>query len=76
MKIKAKTIVGKEYEFDAEPTEKVYTLKQRISEKIGIHVDQIKLVYNGKPLREDGTLEEQNVKPGSLIQIASHIRGG
>jgi hypothetical protein len=75
MKIKFKSIVGKVYEFDVEPTDKVYTLKPKISEKIGISKEYLNLVYNGVPLKDDKTFDEQGVKPDSLIRPGGLLRG-
>jgi ubiquitin-like protein Nedd8 len=59
---------------DIEPTDKIYTLKQEFSEKIGIPEADLRLVYNGAPLKEDATLDEQGVEPGSIIFVKVFLR--
>jgi hypothetical protein len=76
MIIKIKAMTGKLYEFDTESADKAYALKQKLSEKIGIAVEQLKLVYNGVPLKDTETVGEKNIKPGSVIQAALVLKGG
>jgi hypothetical protein len=40
MQVKVKTMVGRVYEFDVKPEEKVFGLMQRVSENVGIPPDQ------------------------------------
>jgi ubiquitin-like protein Nedd8 len=76
MLVKVKTMVGKEVEFDITGAEKVFILKGKIAEKVGIPEPQQKLVCNGKPMIEDKTFNDQNIKAGSVIQLALVLRGG
>jgi hypothetical protein len=70
MLVKVKTMVGKEVEFDVGGTDKVFSLKGKIAEKVGIPPEQQKLVCNGKPMIEDKTFSDQDIKAGSVIQLA------
>jgi ubiquitin-like protein Nedd8 len=76
MKVIVKKVSGRLHEFNVEPTDKVFTMKQKLSEEIGIHVDQIALVYSGKPLKENETFDEQSIKPNSEIQMIPTLIGG
>jgi hypothetical protein len=66
--------MSREYEFDVEPYDKVYTLKEKVSEKVGIENIYIRLCFDGIPLKKDKTFDEQSVKPDSKI-IAVYVAG-
>jgi Ubiquitin family len=51
-------------------------VKQALQEKEGIQVDQIKLIYSGKPLLDDKTLGSYNITAGTTIYMILHLRGG
>jgi hypothetical protein len=70
MLVKVKTMVGKEIDFDITESDKVFSLKSKIAEKVGINPEQQKLVCNGKPMVEDKTFQDQDIKAGSVIQLA------
>jgi len=42
----------------------------------GIGVDQIKLIYNGKQLADDKTLESYNIEAGKVLHMVLTLRGG
>jgi hypothetical protein len=42
----------------------------------GITVDQIKLIYNGKQLADDKTLESYNIEAGKVLHMVLTLRGG
>jgi hypothetical protein len=74
MEVKVKTMVGKEYKFAMNSTERVYTLMQKVSEQVGIPAEQQRLVFNGKALKNEDTLENQNVVGGSTVQLLVQLR--
>jgi hypothetical protein len=77
MKLRVRNISGRIIEVEVSPTETVYVLRERLSEQIGIHSSQIRLVYRGIPLRINETLAAQNVTElGGLIQAAVVLQGG
>lgn len=46
-----------------------------LAEKTGVHKDQIRLVFKGKPMLDDKTLDEQGVKAGSIVHMIMQMRG-
>jgi hypothetical protein len=46
-----------------------------LAEKTAIGVDQMRLVYGGKPMSDEKSFGEQNVQPGSVIQLVLQLRG-
>jgi hypothetical protein len=51
-------------------------VKHELQEKEGIQVDQIRLIFSGKQLADDKTLEDYGVVPGSVIHMVLQLRGG
>jgi len=47
-----------------------------VQEKEGIQVDQIRLIFGGKQMSDDKSLEEYSVTPGSVIHMVLQLRGG
>ena len=47
-----------------------------MQEKEGIQVDQIRLIFGGKQMSDDKSLEEYSVTPGSVIHMVLQLRGG
>ena len=59
-----------------EPTDEVKTIKQSLQEKVGIQVDQIRLIYSGKQLADDKKIEFYNITAGGTIHMVLQLRGG
>lgn len=59
-----------------EPENQVLAVKQALQEKEGIQVDQIKLIYSGKQLADDKTLESYGIAAGATIHMVLQLRGG
>ena len=47
MTIKVKTLTGREFEIDIEPSDTVQRIKERLEEKEGIAPDQQRLIFSG-----------------------------
>jgi hypothetical protein len=76
MQVKIKTLTGKVTDYTIEGEDTVLSLKQALQEKEGITVEQIKLIYNGKQLADDKTLDTYNVEAGKTIHMVLTLRGG
>ena len=76
MQIKIKTLTGKVMDINVENDESVLALKQNLQEKEGIAVDQIKLIYNGKQLADDNSLESYKIEAGKTVHMVLTLRGG
>ena len=61
---------------NVEPTDEIREIKQYLQEKEGIQVDQIRLIYSGKQLADNNTVEFYNVAAGSTIHMVLQLRGG
>ena len=75
-KIFIKTLTGRKQALNFEPENQVLAVKQALQEKEGIQVDQIKLIYSGKQLADDKTLESYGIAAGATIHMVLQLRGG
>eukprot|EP01031_Cornospumella_fuschlensis_P031238 gene31238-37749_t len=76
MQIFIKTLTGRKQQFTFENDATLLAVKQALQEKEGIQVDQIRLIFSGKQLSDEKTLQEQNVNPGDTIHMVLQLRGG
>jgi ubiquitin-like protein Nedd8 len=76
IQIYIKTLTGRKQALNFEPENQVVAVKQSLQEKEGIQVDQIKLIYSGKQLADDKTLESYNIAAGATIHMVLQLRGG
>lgn len=59
-----------------EPEKTILELKELIEEKEGIEVDRIKLLFGGKQLEDDKTIESYSIKEGYSIIMAMKMGKG
>jgi len=71
-----KTLTGRKQPFNFEPENQVLAIKQALQEKEGIQVDQIRLIFSGKQLADERTLESYSINAGATIHMVLQLRGG
>ena len=71
-----KTITGKKISFLLELNETIRDLKIKIHEREGCAVEVQRLVFNGKPLNDDLTLESYNIQQESTLHLVERLLGG
>ena len=76
MQIFVKTQNGKNMAIDVEPEDTVGKLKEKIQEKEEVPVDQQRLVYGGKQLDDEATLQSYDIKNESTIHLVLRLKGG
>ncbi|CAR65204.1 ubiquitin-related domain-containing protein [Yarrowia lipolytica] len=76
MKIKIKTLIGKEIEMDVEPEDQISVLKEKIEELEGIPPAQQRLVFTGKQLQDEKTIAENKIEAGASLHLVLALRGG
>ncbi len=69
-----KTLTGKNYKVNASDFKTIADLKENISEKIGFTVDQQRLIFGGKQLEDNRTLDDYNIKNGCVVSLVLRIR--
>ena len=76
MLITIKTLSGRKLSLDFDNTQKISDIKEALTEKEGIPVQQIRLIYGGKILKDEITIQEANIDPGSTLMMMMHLKGG
>ncbi|BCR85014.1 putative UV excision repair protein (RadW) [Aspergillus chevalieri] len=67
MKLTFKDLKQQKFTIDAEPSETVGQVKEKISTEKGWEVPQLKLIYSGKILQDDKTVESYNIEEKGFI---------
>ncbi|GES66942.1 UV excision repair protein rhp23 [Aspergillus terreus] len=67
MKLTFKDLKQEKFEIDAEPSETVGQVKERICQLKGWEVPQLKLIYSGKILKDENTIESYKVEEKGFI---------
>ncbi|TRM67423.1 ubiquitin-related domain-containing protein [Schizophyllum amplum] len=76
MLIKVKTLTGKEIELDADPEDKIRRVKEKVEEQTGIPPDQQRLIFSGRQLKNEQSVQEVGITPGSVLHVVLALRGG
>ena len=69
-----KTLSGKSITLDVSDSDKIDSIKQKIFEKEGIPVDQMRLVFNGKQLEDNNTISDYGIESDSTIHLVLRLR--
>lgn len=77
MKLLVKPLGGGNFHLDVEPSAKIASVKEQIQESQGHAVDLQKLIFSGKILDNDKTIEEYGIQEKDfLVVMVSKVRGG
>ena len=76
MQIIIKTLSGRKLSLEFDPTQKVIEIKQTLQQKEGIPVAQIRLISAGQVLKDDLTIEQAKITPGTTLMMMMHLKGG
>ena len=76
MKIILKTLGRKEFEVDVENSDTTENLKLKIQKIEGIPPDQQRIVFDGKKLEDNKTIEDYKIKEGCILRMVLRLRGG
>ena len=75
MIIIVKTVTTRYLELDTlEPSHTVLQLKEAIESSEGIPVIQQRLIFNGKPLQDELTIEASGISAGATVHMVLALR--
>ena len=69
-----KNLSGHNFIIPCDSSESIMTLKYKIEEIAEIDVDSIRLIFQGKQLEDNRTLEDYNIVKGSIIHLVLRLR--
>ncbi len=76
MQIFIKTLAGKSITIETEQTETIASIKAKIEDKEGIAVREQRLIYAGKQLDDNLTLQEASIENLSTVHLVLRLLGG
>ena len=76
MQLFVKTLAGKTVSIECEESDKIEDVKAKIEEKEGVPVDQQRLIFAGKQLDGQKTLQEVGIDEGASLSMVLRLRGG
>ena len=69
-----KNLLGYNFIIPCDSSESIMTLKYKVEEIAEIDVDSIRLIFQGKQLKDNRTLEDYNIVKGSIIHLVLRLR--
>lgn len=70
MKVFIRTLQNNKYELEVSPEESILSVKEKVQSTHGLAAPELqKLIFNGKVLKDDQTLQQAKVKEGGFIVL-------
>jgi general stress protein YciG len=71
-----KTLTGRKVQYDVNDSTTFRELKEDISNKEGIEVPQIRMIFGGHMVNDLQTIAESGIKGGDILHLVLSLRGG
>ena len=76
MEITIKTLTGKEYTLNVEPSNRVVDVKFMIEKKESLIIDKQRLIYEWFQLDDNRTLADYKIGSNAVLHLVLRLRGG
>ncbi|EAR89796.1 ubiquitin (macronuclear) [Tetrahymena thermophila SB210] len=76
LNIQIKTLTGKQIQLKCKLYDSVEILKYHIQDSEGIPIDQQRLIFQGKEIENDYSLDMYEIDDGDIINLVLRLRGG
>lgn len=76
MQIFVKTLNGKSITLSVDSDDTIRSIKDKIFDKEGIKVEEQRLIFAGKELQDDNTIDSYGIQKESNLHLVLRLRGG